>query len=49
MAVPRMQDYRCTQARVVVDADGVHTSAATLRALGLASGDEALVWVDDAH
>ena len=49
MAVPRTQDYRCTQARVVVDADGVRTSAATLRALGLSSGDEALVWIDDAH
>jgi arginine N-succinyltransferase len=49
MAVPRMQDYRCAQARIAVDADGVRTNAATLRALGLASGDEALVWVDDAH
>lgn len=49
MAVPRMQDYRCVQARVAADADGVRTSAATLRALGLASGDEALVWIDDAH
>ena len=49
MAVPRMQDYRCTQARVAVDADGVRTNAATLRALGLASGDEALIWMDDAH
>ena len=49
MAVPRMQDYRCAQARVAVDADGVRTSAGTLRALGLASGDEALVWIDDAH
>ena len=49
MAGPRMHDYRCAQARVAVDADGVRTSAGTLRALGLASGDEALVWIDDAH
>ncbi|MBX9745883.1 MAG: arginine N-succinyltransferase, partial [Hyphomonadaceae bacterium] len=49
MAVPRLPDYRCVQARVAADVNGVRTSSATLRALGLASGDEALVWIDDAH
>ncbi len=49
MAVPRLKDYRCVQARVAVDEQGARTSAATLRALGLASGDEALIWIDDAH
>jgi arginine N-succinyltransferase len=49
LAAPNLAQYRCVQARVTSSADGVRTSAATLHALGLASGDEALVWIDDAH
>ncbi len=49
LAVPRLRDYRCTQARVALDGDALRTSSGTLSALGLASGDESLVWIDDAH
>lgn len=49
LAVPRLRDYRCTQARVAVEGDSLRTNSATLAALGLSSGDEALVWIDDAH
>lgn len=42
--------FRCAPARVTAGSGGIlQTDAETLGALGLAPGDEALVWIDDAH
>lgn len=49
LAVPSLKRFRSVQARVAADDEGLRVSSATLNALGLASGDEALVWIDDAH
>lgn len=38
--------FRCAQARVEMRSEGVAMDAATLAALRLAEGDEALVWID---
>jgi arginine N-succinyltransferase len=49
IAVPRLKDYRCVSARVARSGDAHAVDAAALIALGLKDGDEALVWIDDAH
>ena len=49
IAVPRLKDYRCVSARVARGGDAHAVDAATFTALGLKDGDEALVWIDDAH
>jgi arginine N-succinyltransferase len=49
VAVPRLKDYRCVSARIARSGDAHAVDAATLAALGLKDGDEALVWIDDAH
>lgn len=49
LAVPRLGDFRCVSAHIVQNNDAVGVKPATLAALGLEAGAEALVWVDDAH
>jgi arginine N-succinyltransferase len=49
VAVPRLKDYRCVSARVVRDGDAYATDADTLRALSVKDGDDALIWIDNAH
>jgi len=49
LASPHLQDFRCVSTRAVFAADQVHTPRAALAALGLSDGDEALIWVSDAH
>jgi arginine N-succinyltransferase len=49
VAVPRLKDYCCVSARVAVSGDTHAVDADTLKALGLKDGDEALIWIDNAH
>lgn len=49
IATPRIQGYRCVSARAVVANGVTQVDAATLAALKLDTGAEALVWVDDAN
>ncbi len=49
LAVPRLGDFRCVSAHIVQNSGAVEVTPATLAALGLEAGAEALVWVDDAH
>jgi len=49
VATPAIAQFRCTPTRASLDDGVAHVDAATLSALGLSSGDEALIWVDDAH
>jgi arginine N-succinyltransferase len=49
VAVPRLKDYRCAPARVTEENGVVRADAGTLKALGLKDGDEALIWIDNAH
>lgn len=49
VATPRIAGFRCAPARALL-ADGVaHVDASVLAALKLEAGEEALVWVEDAH
>ncbi len=49
VAVDMLGGFRCVQARVGLENGGAAVDAATLAALGLDAGAQALVWVDDAH
>lgn len=48
IAVPNISAFRCASARVAIAGDVARTDAAVLAALGLSSGDQALIWVEDA-
>jgi arginine N-succinyltransferase len=48
VAVPRVADFRCVSARASITQGVVQVEPATLAALRLNAGDEALVWVGDA-
>lgn len=49
IATPRVQGYRCVSARVLVRDGVAQVEPATLAALKLETGAEALIWVDDAN
>jgi arginine N-succinyltransferase len=49
VAVDALGAFRCVQARVLAENGAAGVNAATLAALGLDAGAQALVWVDDAH
>jgi arginine N-succinyltransferase len=49
IATPRIQGYRCVSARATLANGVARVDAATLAALKLESGAEALIWVDDAN
>ncbi len=49
IATPAIRGFRCTPARASVNDGVAGVDARTLAALKLESGEEALIWVDDAH
>lgn len=49
VALPRIEGFRCVATRASVKDGAAYLDAAALAALGLAPGEEALVWSDDAH
>jgi arginine N-succinyltransferase len=49
IASAAVRTFRCAPARAAIDDGVARVDSATLAALRLQSGDEALIWVDDAH
>jgi len=49
LASPRLQDFRCVSTRAALTGDSALADAATLNALRLKDGDQALIWIGDAH
>lgn len=49
ISTPSIRGFRCTSARAQINEGVAHLDAATLAALRLSAGDEALIWVDDAN
>lgn len=49
VATPRIQGYRCVSARATLNNGTAQVDEATLAALKLESGAEALIWVEDAN
>ncbi|GIK50869.1 MAG: arginine N-succinyltransferase [Hyphomonadaceae bacterium] len=49
VATPRIAGFRCAPARAALADGAAHVDASVLAALKLEAGEEALVWVEDAH
>jgi arginine N-succinyltransferase len=49
LAAPSLQHFRCVATRAAWTGEAVQVEADALAVLGLNDGDEALIWIDDAH
>lgn len=49
IATPYIENFRCAPAAAQIEDGAAFVHSATLEALGLKSGDEALVWMEDAR